>query len=64
MTLEDWKKAIDYLSETKINKMIVGLYGCWPRQYDGEFAEYLYIPFKKHPELSTPRNIKYYSAKE
>ena len=32
MTLEDWKKAIDYLSETKINKMIVGLYGCWPRQ--------------------------------
>lgn len=64
MTLEDWKKAIDYLSETKINKLVLGLYGCWSRQYDGDFAEYLYIPFEKYPELKTPRNIKYYSAKE
>lgn len=64
MTYEDWKNGIDYLSEMKINKVVCGLYGCWSRQYDGDFAEYLYIPFQKYPELRTPRNIKYYSAKE
>lgn len=64
MTLDDWKKAIDYLADMKINKLTIGLYGCWSRQYDNEFAEYQYIPFKKYPELKTPRSIKYYSARE
>lgn len=64
MTYEDWEKGIDYLSEMKINKVVCGIYGCWGRQYDGDFAEYLYIPFEKYPQLKTPRNIKYYSAKE
>lgn len=64
MTLEDWKKGIDYLSEMKINTITLGLYGCWTRQYDGQFAEYQYIPFEKYPELKTPRDIKYYSVKE
>lgn len=63
MTLEDWKKAIDYLAEMKINNLTIGLYGCWSRQYDGDFAEYLYIPFEKYPELKTPRKVKTYSAK-
>ena len=40
MTYEDWKNGIDYLSEMKINKIVCGLYGCWGRQYDGDFAEY------------------------
>ena len=64
MTLDDWKKGLDYLSEMKVNTVVVGLYGCWNRQYDGDFAEYQYIPFKKYPQLNTPRHIKYYSAKE
>ena len=64
MTSDDWKKGIDYLSEMKINKIVCGVYGCWGIQYDRWFAEYLYIPFKKYPELKTPRNIKYYSAKK
>lgn len=64
MTLDDWKDAIDYLSEMKINNIILGLYGCWSRQYDGEFAEYQYVPLKKYPNLVTPRSIKYYSAKK
>lgn len=64
MTLDEWKQGIDYLSEMKTNTVVVGLYGCWSRQYDGAFAEYQYIPFKKYPEIRTPRNIKYYSAKE
>ena len=64
MTYDEWKKGLDYLSEMKINMVVCGVYGCWVRQYDGDFAEYLYIPFEKYPELKTPRNIKYYSAKQ
>lgn len=64
MTLDDWKNAIDYFADMKINTLVIGLYGCWPRQYDGMFAEYQYIPFKKYPQLKTPRHIKYYSPKE
>ncbi len=64
MTLDDWKGAIDYFSEMKINKLIIGLYGCWTRQYDGMFAEYQYVPFKKYPQLKTPRHIKYYSPQQ
>ncbi|MBQ4629939.1 MAG: family 20 glycosylhydrolase [Clostridia bacterium] len=63
MTLDDWKHAIDYFSKMKINKLTIGVYGCWGKNYDDMTAEYLYIPFKSHPELKTPRHIKYYSAK-
>lgn len=63
MTRDDWFTAVDYLSETKVNTVVVGLYGCWGRQYDEDLTEYLYVPFKKYPQLKTPRNIKYYSAK-
>ena len=35
MTLDDRKDAIDYFADMKINTLIIGLYGCWPRQYDG-----------------------------
>ncbi len=61
MTKEQWFDMLSYFSEMKYNKVVIGLYGCWPVQYDGELQEYLYIPFKKHPELTTPRSIKYYS---
>lgn len=64
MTLDDWKNGLDYFSEMKINTVVASVYGCWTRQYDGDFAEYLYIPVSKYPELSTPRNIKYYSVKQ
>lgn len=63
MSYKDWTDAIDYLSETKINTIVMGLYGCWGRQYDKELTEYLYVPIKKYPEMKTPRSIKYYSAK-
>ncbi|MBQ4527018.1 MAG: family 20 glycosylhydrolase [Clostridia bacterium] len=62
MSLDDWKAAVDYLSDMKINTLTLGVYGCWKRQYDGVFAEYQYIPLKKYPNLNTPRDIKYYSV--
>ena len=63
-TLEDWKRGVDYFAEKKINFFEMAVYGCWVRQYDGEFAENLYVPLKNHLELKTPRQIKYYSVKE
>lgn len=63
MTLDDWKKAIDYFASLKQNRMTIGVYGCWSMQYDHQRSEYLYIPFKNYPELKTPKNIKYYSVK-
>ncbi len=63
MTLEDYKKAIDYLAEMKYNQLTVGVYGCWCVQYDMRLSEFLYLPLECHPELQTPRDIRYWSPK-
>ena len=47
----------------KINNITIGVYGCWGFQYDSRRMEYLYGPIKGHPEVVTPKNIKYYSVK-
>lgn len=62
MTLDDYKKAIDYLSSMKYNQLTIGVYGCWCIQYDMRLSEFLYLPVKSHPELRTPRDIRYYSV--
>ena len=64
MTLDDYKKAIDYLSEMKFNQITVGVYGCWCIQYDMRLSEFLYLPIKSHPELCTPRDVRYWSPAE
>lgn len=63
MTKKQWFDMIDYFSEMKFNGITIGLYGCWPVQYDKALQEYLFIPIKKYPQLKTPRDIKYYSVK-
>lgn len=63
MTKDDYKKAIDYFASLRQNKLSIGIYGCWSQQYDASKSESLYIPIKRYPFLKTPRNIKYYSAK-
>lgn len=62
LTLDDWMEAIDYLAPSKINQIIVGVYGCWGPQYDSVNAAFLNIPIDKYPQLKTPRDIKYYSV--
>jgi len=62
LTKEDWLRAVDYFAQMKLNTLTVGVYGCWCQQFDGMLSEYLYIPFPKHPELRTPRHVKYYSV--
>ncbi len=63
MTLEDWKDAIDTLSRMKLNVLTVGIYNCWPIQYEGEVSEFLFVPLKGFPELNRPQTIEYYSRK-
>ncbi|MBE6574240.1 MAG: hypothetical protein E7652_07595 [Ruminococcaceae bacterium] len=63
MTLDDYKKAIDYLARMKYNQLTVGIYGCWCVQYDMRLSEFLYVPLECHPELKTPRDIRYWSPK-
>ncbi|MBE6645550.1 MAG: hypothetical protein E7612_09300 [Ruminococcaceae bacterium] len=63
LTTQDWYDFIDYMALMKINNITVGVYGCWGIQYDSRRMEYLYIPIKDHPEIVTPKNIKYYSVK-
>lgn len=64
MTEEDWKEAIDYLSDMKFNAIVMSYYNCWEYQYDGDRVEYLYFNMKKYPELKTPKKKKFYSVKE
>ncbi len=64
MTLEDYKKAIDYLAAMKYNQLTIGVYGCWCVQYDMRLSEFLYLPLECHPELKTPRDIRYWSPSE
>ena len=61
MTLDDYKKAVDWLAGMKFNQLTVGVYGCWCVQYDMRLSEFLYVPLRSHPELRTPRDIRYWS---
>ena len=64
LTRQDWFDAVDYFAQMKFNTLTIGVYGCWCQQFDGMVSEFLYIPFRKHPELKAPRHVKYYSVKE
>ncbi len=64
MEKADWLEMIDDLASKKLNRLCIGLYGCWVVQYDGKVAEYLYLPLKSHPEIQTPQTVKYYSPTE
>ena len=64
MTLQDWEDCLDYLAGLKFNSLGIGVYCCWQVQYEGKRTEFAMVPFPDHPELVTPKTIRYYSAKE
>lgn len=64
MEKEDWFRMVDDLASKRYNRLSIALYGCWVVQFDGEVAEYLYLPLKDYPRLKTPQNVKYYSPTE
>ena len=64
MEKADWLQLIDDVAAKKLNRLSLGIYGCWVVQYDGKLAEYLYMPIKAYPQLKTPMTVKYYSPLE
>ena len=64
MSLQDWKDCIDYMAALKFNSLGIGVYACWCVQYEGKRTEFSMLPYPEHPELQTPKTIKYYSAKQ
>lgn len=64
MTKQNWFDMLDYFSLLKLNRITIGVHGCWSDQYDGKPAQFLYVPIKKYPQLQTPLDIKYFSVKE
>ena len=64
MEKQDWLTMIDDLAFKKMNRLSIGIYGCWGIQYDGKVAQYLYLPLKDYPQLQTPQTVKYYSPSE
>jgi len=63
MALDDWKALIDTMAALKLNSLGVGVYGCWVVQYGNQTTEFMMLPFPNHPELQTPKTLRYYSAK-
>lgn len=64
MTREEYYNMIDYFSAQKLNRLVVTLYDCWNFQYDNDPAEFLYMKIPGHPEIKSPKRIKYYSVRE
>ena len=63
MERADWMALIEDIAFRKLNTLAISLYGCWGVQYDGRCSEYLFLPLKNHPELSTPKLVKYFSPR-
>lgn len=61
MILDDWRRLIDEMAALKLNSLGIGVYGCWVVQYDGRRTEFLMVPFPEHPQLKTPKVIRWYS---
>ena len=62
MTLDDWKDIIDRLAALKMNRMGVGIYGCWGNCHYGNWpTEFMMVPVPGHPELKTEKNLRWYS---
>lgn len=61
MTLADWRDLIDYMAALKFNSLGIGVYGCWVVQYGGQTTEFMLLPFPDHPQLTTPKTLRYYT---
>jgi len=64
MDLEEWMLMLEDMVSKKMNALGIAFYGCWGVEYDGRVSEYLFMPVKNHPELKTPKMVKYWSPEE
>ncbi len=62
MKLADWCLVIDRLSALKMNRLGVGLYGCWGNcRFEGTPTEFLQVPVPNHEELRKEHRLRWYS---
>ena len=64
MERDEWMAYLEDLVSKKLNAVSLAIYGCWSVQYDGRVSEYIYLPIKGHPELRTPKMVKYWSVEQ
>lgn len=62
MKLADWCLLIDRLSALKMNRLGIGLYGCWGNcRFEGSLTEFLQVPVPGHEELRKEHHLRWYS---
>jgi hypothetical protein len=62
MKLPDWCLLIDRLSALKLNRLGIGLYGCWGNcRFEGSLTEFLQVPVPEHEELRKEHHLRWYS---
>jgi len=63
MKLPDWCLLIDRLSALKMNRLGIGLYGCWGNcRFEGSPTEFLQVPIPGREELRKEHHLRWYSA--
>ncbi len=62
MDLLDWSLVIDRLAALKMNRLGIGLYGCWGNcRFEGTPTEFLMVPVPGHEELKSEKHLRWYS---
>ncbi|MBN2448734.1 MAG: family 20 glycosylhydrolase [Lentisphaeria bacterium] len=62
MVLPDWCTLIDRLSTLKLNRLGIGLYGCWGNcRFEGAPTEFLQVPVPGHEDLRKEHRLTWYS---
>lgn len=68
MTRADWFTVVDRLAALKLNRLGIGLYGCWGScRYEpgpsgaGWPTEFLMVPVPGYPQLRSPKRLRWYS---
>jgi len=64
MKMKDWQELIDLCSQLKFNLITIGVYNCWAIRWGRKLEEFYFIPSSSYPKLSTPMEIRYYSAQK
>jgi hypothetical protein len=62
MDVLDWSLVIDRMAAMKMNRLGVGLYGCWGNcRFEGTPTEFLMVPVPEHEELKSEKHLRWYS---
>ena len=65
MAKEDWFLVVDRLASIKMNRLGIGLYGCWGScRFEGGPTEFLMVSVPGHPELKTVKKLRWYSPQD